>query len=415
MIPLLASIASSWQDWLAILSIPVVSAGVGWITNVLALKMTFYPLRFVGIGPLGWQGIIPAKAGAMAGKAVDILTQRLITIEDRFEQIDPEFAAAEMAPALERLSLQIVNEAMEEGAPLVWENAPPRVRQQIYQRVRAEIPAAVSGIFQDLRSQISDLFDLRGMVVEALEKDRALLNEIFLKVGEAEFHFIERSGFYFGFLFGLPQMGIFLLLRGLGIPAGWTLPLAGLLVGWATNYLALRMIFEPLRPQRYGPFVYQGLFLRRQQEVAAAYARIVTSQILTSRNIFAHLAGGPFSGRVLRIVREHVKQAVDEVAGLAKPLVQLVQGTSSYVAIRSRIASRFAEEIPHSIQHVLTYAEKALDIENTLRNRMQALPPEQFEGFLRPVFQEDEWKLILAGAVLGLLAGLLQWVAFFVQ
>ncbi|MEO0639934.1 MAG: hypothetical protein AAFY70_09425, partial [Bacteroidota bacterium] len=77
-------------------SIPLISALVGWGTNVLAIKMTFYPLNFWGIKPLGWQGIIPSKAGEMAGKAVDLLTEKLITIEERFDQIEPERVAEEM-------------------------------------------------------------------------------------------------------------------------------------------------------------------------------------------------------------------------------------------------------------------------------------------------------------------------------
>ena len=53
--------------------IPIISGIVGWATNVLALRMTFYPLEFKGIPPyLGWQGIIPSKAGIMAGKAVNL-------------------------------------------------------------------------------------------------------------------------------------------------------------------------------------------------------------------------------------------------------------------------------------------------------------------------------------------------------
>ena len=56
---------------LQLLSIPVIGAIVGWGTNVVALKMTFYPLEFTGISPyLGWQGIIPAKAESMAARTV---------------------------------------------------------------------------------------------------------------------------------------------------------------------------------------------------------------------------------------------------------------------------------------------------------------------------------------------------------
>jgi hypothetical protein len=39
---------------------------------------------------------------------------------------------------------------------------------------------------------------------------------------------------------------------------------------------------------------------------------------------------------------------------------------------------------------------------------MQQLTDEEFEGVLRPAFQQDEWKLIAVGAALGFLVGELQ-------
>ena len=84
---------SGLQFWL-LLSIPVIAAIVGWGTNVIAIKMTFYPLEYKGIKPVGWQGIIPSKAGKMAGKAVDLLTSRLIDLEALFSHIEPDAATA---------------------------------------------------------------------------------------------------------------------------------------------------------------------------------------------------------------------------------------------------------------------------------------------------------------------------------
>ena len=40
---------------------------------------------------------------------------------------------------------------------------------------------------------------------------------------------------------------------------------------------------------------------------------------------------------------------------------------------------------------------------------MNLLSPAEFQNVLRPIFQEDEFTLILAGGILGGLAGLLQW------
>ena len=262
----------------------------------------------------------------------------------------------------------------------------------------------------DVKSNISELFDLRGMVVQALEADKELLNQIFLRVGKDEFRFIERSGLYFGFLFGLIQMTLWYF-----FPAWWLLPFAGLLIGWATNFLALRLIFVPLEPKKIGFWTFQGMFIKRQKEVSAEYARIVSSRILTSQNIFETLIQGPASDRLIALVHAHVKKAVDHAAGLTKPLFQLAQGTHKYIGVKRHVANRFVEELPHSIRHLFGYAEEALDIEDTLRTRMQELPPVEFEGFLHPVFQEDEWKLILVGAVLGAMAGFGQLFLLFAE
>lgn len=39
-------------------------------------------------------------------------------------------------------------------------------------------------------------------------------------------------------------------------------------MGYVTNWIALKWIFEPLNPVQVGPFVLQGMFLKRQLEVS---------------------------------------------------------------------------------------------------------------------------------------------------
>ena len=70
------------------------------------------------------------------------------------------------------------------------------------------------------------------------------------------------SGTYFGFVLGVLQM-----VQWAVYPADWTLPVSGAIVGYVTNWIALKYIFEPLVPTKVGPLLLQGLFLRRQPEV----------------------------------------------------------------------------------------------------------------------------------------------------
>ena len=47
-----------------------------------------------------------------------------------------------------------------------------------------------------------------------------------------------------------------------------------------------------------------------------------------------------------------------------------------------------------------------------LKSKLGEMTAEEYAGILRPIFHEDEWKLVALGAVLGLLIGWAQIMLF---
>jgi uncharacterized membrane protein YheB (UPF0754 family) len=72
------------------LTIPVVSALVGYATNWLAVKMMMYPVEFRGLGPIGWQGVIPANSMKMANVVVEHSVKRVLTQQELINRIEAE-------------------------------------------------------------------------------------------------------------------------------------------------------------------------------------------------------------------------------------------------------------------------------------------------------------------------------------
>ncbi len=405
----MTQLAGILPEFVAYLGIPITAALVGWGTNVLAVQMTFYPLEFVGIPPyLGWQGIIPNKSKSMAEKSVDMITQRLISIDEQFQNIDSQVIAQEMGPALERLSIKIVDEVMMAKVPLIWKSLPARTKNNIYAQSTENLPQIVVDLFDEMKERLDDLFDLKGMVVESLVNDKQLLNDIFMECGREEFKFVKKSGLYFGFLFGLVQMIVWYF-----FPVWWVLPFAGLLVGYVTNWIALKLIFEPLYPKKIGPYVLQGLFIKRQEEVAQGYSKLVKENIITSEKIFEQLWSGPKSPKLKEIIGEHVRDVVEETAQDYRKIIDLFYTPEKFETVKNIATYSFMEDFPILMHNIYQYTEQSLDVENALFQKMSTLPPEDFAGFLRPIFQEDEWKLIAVGAILGMIAGFMQLVFLF--
>lgn len=392
-------------------TIPLTAGIVGWLTNYLAIKMMFYPIEFYGwtIGkiPVGWQGIIPSRAVEMSETAVDLMVGKLIKVEDQFERLDPERVYEEIAPRLNYLARQTVDETMKKEMPLVWRLMSKSKKEEIYKDAEEAMPGSIEGIMDDIKENVEELFDVKAMVVNNLSNDKSLLNSMFLECGKEEFKFIERSGFYFGFLFGIGQMIVWFFWQ-----SWWILPLGGLLVGYVTNWLALKLIFEPLHPVKLGNITLQGLFIKRQKEVAEVYAAMVAEKVFTVENVVNEILTGKGKDRLHEILQKHVYLSIDKAAGFNRSLIQLSSGTKTYANIKAATYDSILSEFPATTELIFDYAEEALAIEDTMREKMSNLTPEEFEGFLRPVFQADEWKLILIGAGLGYLAGWMQAVFF---
>ncbi len=383
--------------------IPFSGAVIGWGTNVLAIKMLFAPLDWRGVGPLGWQGIIPARAPKMARICVDLMLGRLLDPDELFTRLDPAKVADAMRPALEARGDAIIDEVVEAHFPRLWNVVPAALKERAKARVRERFPQLVEDMMVSVHRDLATYLDVRALVVNAFVRDRRLLNELFWRCGAAEFRFIARSGLVIGGILGLLQMLVWLIVQPI-----WFLPLGGLIVGWATNWLALQMIFRPESPTKVGPFVLQGLFLKRQEAVAAEYAGLFAREILDPRSLVDAVLRGPASDRLYGMVHGHLMEAIDDSVGRSSAVIELAVGGDQWKAMKTAIAERLTAALPESLESIHDYAGEALAVEESLRNRLVELPPKEFVSVLRPVFEEDEWILIALGAALGALAGAAQ-------
>jgi uncharacterized membrane protein YheB (UPF0754 family) len=392
------------EHWYIDLSIPVVAAIIGYVTKLVAIRMMFQPLEFVGIRPhLGWQGIVPRRAARMASIAVDTMTRDLISAAEVVARLDPERIAQEIAEPMSRASEEITREIMAEYQPGLWEAMPEPMRRVLISRVQGETPRMVREVLSDIRSDVESVFDLREMVVRNLVTDKALLNRIFQEAGRKEFRFIARSGIYFGGTIGLLQMVLWLLFHQPLI-----MPAFGLLVGWFTDWLALKMIFNPKEPIRVLGVEWQGLFLKRRKEVAADYGALIADEIITPRKVIEAVLKGPLSDRVFAMVRRQVQSSLDRNTGLAKPLVVMTVGSSRYQEMKRAITAKVMARMPETMTYVEDYARESMDVRTLLIEKMQALDELQFEALIRPAFEQDEWILITVGALLGFTMGEVQ-------
>jgi uncharacterized membrane protein YheB (UPF0754 family) len=291
--------------------------------------------------------------------------------------------------------------------PRLWRELTPEMRDGIHARVARQYPEIVHEIFGRIGRNIDSLVDIKLMVIRRIEEEPALSNKIFKSVGENELRLIINMGFVLGFLLGIPVAGLDALL---GSP--WVLLICGPIVGWVTNWVAIMMIFEPVEPRHFLGFRLQGMFLRRQHEVAEVYADVIANDIVTVENLGAELLHGANSDRTRQMIANAMRPAIDRSVGSARPLVRLAIGPHEYDAIRDTVAREGVELTVDPLSDPGLNRRQGRAIRTLLVERMREMPAEDFSDMLRSAIRQDEWLLLAHGGVLGVVGGALHLLLF---
>lgn len=402
-------IAEFWQTLLArpdfwgFMLIPITAAIVTWIHVWMAMQMVFYPIEFIGYKPLflGWQGIIPRKTRKMAGIVVDKTLSKLGSLDEVFREMEPERIASHVSQAVLARLEDFTDEIMTEKNAVLWENLPNAVKNQVYSRVRRQIPYIMGNLVEAMSANVNDLMDIKDMIVRQLETDKGMMVRLFKEVGGKELRFVVNASFWIGLGFGVLQMILFYF-----VPWHAGLPLYAAVLGAATNWLALTMVFRPLNPIKIGPWTMQGAFLKRQDEVADHFARLTTMEMLSIRHIMVEILTGPKSGRTRQLIKRHMQPLMD--SSVVRTATQVALGVQGYMELKDTIAEKAVQMTMGPISEPAFNRDRAKIIERIFSERMRALTSGEFQDLLRPAFQEDEWIFVVLGAVTGLIAGSIQ-------
>lgn len=390
-------------DFWGFVSIPIVAAVVTWVHVWCAIQMVFYPLEFIGVAKpwLGWQGIIPRKARKMSDIIVEKSISKLGSVSEFLKQMEPEKVAERVVFAVTSRIEDYTDEVMMERHRVLWENLPMIVKRRVYNHVRRELPAAMDKMVAAIIENIDDLVDVEQMCGDQMEADKGLIVRMFQEVGRQEFRFIVNVSFWIGLAFGFVQMVLFYF-----VPWHGLLPLYAAVLGLATNWIALAMVFRPLHPVKVGPFTMQGMFLRRQEQVADKFAEMTSMEMLTIAQFMREILTGKRADKTRQIIKKHLAPLLE--TPVTRTLIQVSMGPTGYSELKDTIADKTPEMALDPLSDKAFNISRAKLLAQLFAQRIKALSREEFQDLLRPAFQEDEWILLVLGAVTGLIAGYVQ-------
>jgi uncharacterized membrane protein YheB (UPF0754 family) len=359
------------------------------------------------VGGIGWQGIIPSRAAKMGSIMVDRGIAKLGKPGEFYDRIDPERLADFIVEASRDDIRDLVERAVQREHPRLWHDLTPEMREGLHSRVERQYPAVVHEVFAQIGRNIDQLLDVKLMVIRRIEEQPELANKVFHSVGDKELRLIINMGFVLGFALGIPVAALTAL-----IGAPWVLLVCGPIVGWVTNWVAILMIFEPVEARRFLGFRIQGMFLRRQHDVAEVYADVIANEVVTVEQMGGELLRGANADRTRQMIANALRPAIDRSVGSARPLVRLAVGPREYDAIRETVAREGVDSTMTPLSDPELNRRQGEAIRQLLVERVRDMDAHDFSDMFRSAIRQDEWLLLAHGGVLGIVGGALHLALF---
>lgn len=180
------------------------------------------------------------------------------------------------------------------------------------------------------------------------------------------------------------------------------LPLVGAGIGYATNWLAIKMLFHPRKPR----FGLQGLLPRRQGEIADSIGRIVATELLSVDSLLDKLDDVDLGPSFEKLAEGALESKVEDLQKI--PLIGSFITTDRLGSISKALVDELKKAQPTIINELKKIANEKIDIHQLVRERLESFDLIQMENMVHQVARKEFRAIEIWGAVLGIIIGLVQ-------
>ena len=192
------------NNFMTILMLTIVGGLIGWITNILAIKLLFRPIKPIKIPILNIEiiGLIPKRKKEIALNIGEVISKEILSSDDILNKAFSPDDGNEFNSYIINKIKNIIDQKLE-VIPLPFRMMASPYIDDILNK---EVPSALNEITDDLMNKAKEKINIQEMVEEKInELDLEELESIIISIAKKELKHIEILGLILGALIGIIQ------------------------------------------------------------------------------------------------------------------------------------------------------------------------------------------------------------------
>lgn len=186
------------------------------------------------------------------------------------------------------------------------------------------------------------------------------------------------------------------------------LPIIGALIGWFTNFLAVKMIFHPRKPIKFLWFTFQGVLPKRKSALAKTVAETIEKELISHDDLQEILLNPEFQQSFKNTLEEKVETFLNRKARSLHPLLAKIVTPEFIDNVKNMVMERLERFIPDLIAQLSREVEDKIDFKRIVIDKIEGFEIDKMEEIAFRIAERELKHIEIFGGVIGFFIGVVQ-------
>ncbi|RKW34831.1 MAG: DUF445 family protein [Leptotrichia sp.] len=178
--------------------------------------------------------------------------------------------------------------------------------------------------------------------------------------------------------------------------------LVGTLIGWFTNYLAIKLLFRPYKEMNFLFFKIQGLIPKRRAEISLNIADVVEKELISVDDIAEKIEEMDISDGVIdRLLDKVIGEKLQKNILDKNPLLKMIINDSVIQKIKSYFKKSILENKEEIVEEIIKIAKEKINFREIILDKMENFSLQEIEEIILRISKNELKHIEIIGGVLG--------------
>jgi uncharacterized membrane protein YheB (UPF0754 family) len=187
------------------------------------------------------------------------------------------------------------------------------------------------------------------------------------------------------------------------------IPILSALTGWLIIRIAIALFFTPITPKKIAGFTMQGIFPKMQPQLAVQAGQYAAKELAQLADGLEEKINDPaIFEKVKPVIEEHIDNFLRHKLKDQMPMISMFIGDKTIVTLKTVFIQEIESLFPQVMQQMAGNFKNELNLEKLVSTKIASLAPADIKTKFYGNFKNEIANASLFGAIIGLLAGLVQ-------